>query len=132
MSSFKRTSWSIFKSTSFISSFQTIFWLVFCYSRKIIGRDTKYSTVLAGFFAGLSVLWETNSRRTELALFCLPRNIDCAWRMLMNRNLVRPIPNGEILLFSIGMGVIMMYYQHQPEVIKRSFLGVLRKYFKDN
>jgi len=51
---------------------------------------------LAGGLAALSVLLEKKSRRSELALYVLPRAGDSLWYILINRHLVPNIKNAEV------------------------------------
>jgi hypothetical protein len=113
-----QTALSIFYSCNFITSFQAIFWFVFCHSRNIAGVDNKLSTVAAGLAAGLSVLWEKKSRRSELALFTLSRNFDVLWNQLKVRGLVRALPGGVVWAFAFAMATIMGMYQHEPSAWK--------------
>lgn len=123
---------AIFFSTSFITSFQFIFWSVFCSSRNLLQRDVRLTTVLAGLAAGLSVLWEKKSRRSELALFTLPRAIDCAWKILVKRGLARNVPHAELAIFAAAMGTILAFYQRDAAIIKPHYLGAMKRYFGAN
>lgn len=123
---------SIFYSTNFITSFQAIFWWFFCHTRKALGRDTNLSTYSASFFAGFSLLWERASRRPELALFVVPRSLDSIWKLLKKRGYVRDIPYAPIGLFSLSMGAMMTFYQHEPEMIKATYRKAFQRYFGDN
>jgi hypothetical protein len=46
----------------------------------------------------LSVLWEKQSRRPELALFTLSRSFDVAWNQCKQRGWVQPLPAGVVRL----------------------------------
>lgn len=60
---------------------------------------------VAGGIAALSVLLEKKARRSELALYVLPRAGDSLWYILVNRHLLPNIRNAEVLnhsLFSLS------------------------------
>jgi len=124
---------AIAMSTSFITSFQAIFWFVLCHSRHLTGYDNRFNTFLAGFASGLSILWEKPSRRPELALFTLARAFDVSWNMLLAAKWgIKPIEHGEVFLFSIVMGLIMMFYQHIPETFKPTYLKLVQRLMGHN
>lgn len=123
---------SVFYSTAFITSFQSIFWFVFCNVRNLRGRDTALSTVLAGVGSGLSIFFERKGRRAELALFSIPRAIACSWAVLERYGYVRSVPHAHVGIFALGMATIMTFHQHRPEVIKESYRRLLQRYFGVN
>lgn len=88
--------------------------------------------MINGFLSGSTVLLETKSRRIELALYCLPRALESFWNLGVLRGHFRSIRNGEVLLFMIAMGTLMTVYQHEPDVIPRSYEGILVRFFGVN
>jgi hypothetical protein len=68
----------------------------------------------------------------ELALYCLPRALETVWNMMLKRNMVRNIRNGDVMLFSASMGVLMSLYQNDPSVINKHYLTVLTRVFGRN
>ena len=64
--------------------------------RKIAVRDHKLVYWFGGAIAALSVLLEKKSRRTELALYVLPRAADSLWYILVNRHLLPKIRHAEV------------------------------------
>ena len=68
---------------------------------------------MAGFLSGFGLLWEPAGRRTELALYFLPRFIEGLWGFAKKRAWVTPIRHGEVLIFAFAMGVIMYCYQNE-------------------
>jgi Tim17/Tim22/Tim23/Pmp24 family len=127
-----RTAKAICYSTSFITSFQTIYWITFCSVRKLANRDTTWAHFSAGFMAGLSLLWEKESRRGELALFTIPRAIDSAWKILKRYKMVRDVKHAETFIFAISAAFVMMFHQHRSDVIKPTYKGLLARFFGVN
>ncbi len=54
--------------------------------------------------------FEPESRRSEIALFILPRFFETLWNYFKRRRMVKPIPGGELIIFGIAMGIINYYY----------------------
>ena len=73
---------------------------------------------IGAFFAGFTIAWEEESRRSEIALFIMPRFFETAWNFLKRRNLVKPIPGGELIIFAFTMGIINYFYQMEVSLSK--------------
>lgn len=71
---------------------------VICLQRKVATKDHKLVYFFAGATAALSALIEKKSRRSELALYTLPRAGDSLWHILVNRNLIPNIKHAEVSL----------------------------------
>nr|AFJ66214.1 hypothetical protein 34G24.16 [Capsella rubella] len=99
MASPYRTSWHAIRdsvrSTSFLSAFVGIFQAFICAHRKVATKDHKLVYWFAGGVAALSVMLEKKPRRSELALYVLPRAGDSLWEILINRHLLPDIKNAE-------------------------------------
>lgn len=75
---------------------------VICLHRKVAHKDKKVVYWIAGGIAGLSVLLEKKARRSELALYVLPRAVDSLGYILVNRHLVPKIKKAEVKFTSSG------------------------------
>lgn len=82
---------------------------VICLQRKVATKDHKLVYFLAGASAALSALIEKKSRRSELALYTLPRAGDSLWHVLVNRNLLPNIKHAEVSTFSISASPHMTF-----------------------
>lgn len=127
-----RTCWLAVKgavrSTSFLSAFVGIFQAVICLHRKVATKDHKLVYWVAGGISALSVLLEKKGRRSELALYVLPRAVDSWWYILVNRHLLPNIKNAEVFLFSICMGGIMYYLEYEPDTMAPFLRGLIRRF----
>lgn len=127
-----RTCWNATKgavrSTSFLSAFVGLFQAVICLQRKVATRDHKLIYWFAGWIAALSVLIEKKSRRSELALYVLPRAADSFWYILVNRHLLPNVRNAEVVLFSLCMGGIMYYLEYEPDTMAPFLRGLLKRF----
>lgn len=126
------TSWTAVKgavqSTTFLSAFVGIFQAVVCMHRKVASKDHKLVFWVAGGISALSVLLEKKVRRGELALYVLPRAGDSLWYILVNRHFLPDIKNAEVALFSVCMGAIMYYLEHEPDTMAPLLRGLIRRF----
>lgn len=77
---------------------------------------------LSGLLTGLSLLVEQSRRRTELAMYVLPRALDSAAYLLYRnrdrRNRPLPtIPALHLALSSVGLACLLRVYVSQPELL---------------
>ncbi|KAI8908767.1 hypothetical protein DFJ77DRAFT_473245 [Powellomyces hirtus] len=97
-------------------------------SHTILSRDSKLAYWFFGFFASASIFIEQRKRRTELAMYVLPRGIDSFYKILRNRDLAPRIKYFEIFMFSMGMGIIISFFQTEPEAISGLLYKALRRF----
>lgn len=65
--------------------------------------------LIAGLVASGSILIEKKSRRSELALYVMPRAVDAFVLALTKKRWVPSVKFGEVILFSLCMGGLMYY-----------------------
>ncbi|PWN94424.1 hypothetical protein FA10DRAFT_291704 [Acaromyces ingoldii] len=131
---FLRSLFGSVRSSSFLGVFVIIFQTIFCAAHdayaKIIAdpalsaatptwvKDFLTSTAvhwLAGFATCLSLFVEHSRRRTELAMYVLPKGMESAWSVARQRSWVPFVPGGDLLLTSAGMSLVMGTYAQNPE-----------------
>ena len=54
----------------------------------IILIELAFNPAISAFFAGFALFLEPESRRSEIALFIMPRFFETLWNLLKRRNLV--------------------------------------------
>jgi len=116
---------STLRSTTFLSTFVAGYMSIICLHRKIVNTDHRFIYWLAGFICSLSILIEKKSRRSELALYALPRGLDSLYTLLCDRKWLASLPYGDVLLFCFSIGGIMYYYEREPNTMSplvRSFI----------
>jgi hypothetical protein len=130
---FLRSLFGSLRSSTFLGVFVIIFQTLFCTFHQIhdyiLANPTlaarlpswfrKYlvSTVAhwtAGFLTCLSLFIEHKRRRTELAMYVLPKGMESAWSVARQRAWVPFVPGGDLLLTSAGMSLIMGSYAQNP------------------
>ena len=94
-----------------MATYIALFRYAFCFYKNLLGTISRTSIALAGFTSGLGLLWESHNRRSEIALYFLPRVIESSWGWLKKRNIVTSTPYGEVLLFAFAMAILMYCYQ---------------------
>lgn len=72
--------------------------------------------MFAGLVASGSILIEKKSRRSELALYVMPRAVDAFVLGLTKKRWVPSVKFGEVILFSLCMGGLM-YYRYLPSLL---------------
>lgn len=129
----KRIITSSIRSSTFITVFAAIAWLPPCYLRHLTGTETKLAYLLNGFLSGSTVILEQpKSRRLELALYCFPRALESLWNIMVDKGYVKALPYGEVVLFSLSMGLMMTLYQNEPDVVPSNYESVMVRFFGVN
>jgi hypothetical protein len=98
------------RSCLFLSTYIGAFRYGLCYFKNARYKFDRWNVIFAGFLSGFGLLWEPTGRRTELALYFLPRFLEGAWAFSKKREWVKPVAYGEVMLFAIAMGIIMYCY----------------------
>uniref|UniRef100_T1KXV9 Transmembrane protein 135 N-terminal domain-containing protein n=2 Tax=Tetranychus urticae TaxID=32264 RepID=T1KXV9_TETUR len=86
---------------------------LFCGLRAASGKF-YYSLVafLPSFLAAYAAIHiERPHRRSALALYLINIASECLYRVAIKRKLFKPIPNGEIMLFTTSMTILMYLYR---------------------
>jgi len=122
---------SIGRSCSFIAMFGFLAKYFLCRFGRLFGYRAL-TWVLAVMMGSLSVGLETPSRRTELALYLLPRAVEAGWNMTVQRGWMRNLPLGEVLLFALSMSVMMGFYQTDATNIKQTYRSIFKVVFGEN
>jgi hypothetical protein len=101
---------NIFKSCMFLATYVSIFRYLLCFLKNYRHKVDKWNVILGSFFCTFGLLWEPAHRRTELALYLFPRFMEAFWNKLLREGLVKSFQFGEVLVFSLAMGIIMFCY----------------------
>jgi hypothetical protein len=115
-----------------MSTYVAAFRYLLCFFKNRRHKIDKWNVILASFICTFAVLFEPSHRRTELALYLFPRFLEALWAFLEKRGYVKSIPNGEVFLFAIAMGVIMYCYQNEEKNIKSTYLSMFKRFWGTN
>ncbi|KAI8393947.1 uncharacterized protein BYT42DRAFT_487758 [Radiomyces spectabilis] len=111
---FSKTTIATLKSGAFLASFVTLYQYQVCMHRKMVekGWTTFNHRVLyyiAGFICSYSSIFlEDKKRRSELALYVLPKALQSLYEILYQRRLIFKVKHFEVIMTSVAMGIIMV------------------------
>jgi len=144
------------RSSAFLGVFIVVYQSLFCYKNKfhrvltllrnsptsivrfvpqraIDALISKASFWFPGFFAGLALLVEARRRRGELAMYALPKGLESAWVMARGKGWVfRTGKWGDVILTSVGMGMVMSAYQNDPQHLSGFVRRILYQFIGPN
>ena len=116
----------------FMASYVAIFRYLTCVMKNYRGKIDRWNVMVPGFFCTSAILFEPSSRRTELALYLIPKFLEALWMFLEKRGLVRVVPHWEIIIFCLAMGVLMYCYQNEEKSIKPTYLNMFKSFWGVN
>ena len=119
------------RSCGFISAYGFLMRLILCKLGQYTGYG-RFTWVMSVFWGAISLGIEVENRRTELALYVVPRALEAGWNMLAKRGIVKSPPGGELLLFGISMSALMHFYQNDPTFIKPTYRKIFQVAFGEN
>ncbi|KAL4444542.1 hypothetical protein ABPG74_016835 [Tetrahymena malaccensis] len=128
----KHTLYNYIKSLCFMGSYVAVLKYFLCKTKNWRRRIDGWNPAISAFIAGFSVTLEPENRRSEIALFIMPRFFETLWNWLKRRRLVAPIPGGELLVFAFAMGIINYFYQMEENAIKPTYLSLFKRFWGVN
>ena len=102
----KRITLALVNSCLFLSTYTFIVKGTVCSLRNLRKRDSGWHAIVAGMMTGLSTLFESRSRVSELTLYCIPKGLEAAWTYMKMHGAVKSIPNFEAVFFSFAMAIL--------------------------
>jgi hypothetical protein len=121
--------WFYVRSILFMASFNAVLKYFQCWMKSRVGRYTVVGPALGAFISAWTCFLETESRRTEICLFIMPRFLETFWAYLKHRKYVTTVWGGENMLFGLAMGTIAYYFHKKPEALKETYIGVFKRFF---
>lgn len=124
------------RSAAFLSAYCSGYQAVVCVQRELFQyfnwRDSKFVYWFAAMISGLSILIEKKSRRSELALYALPRAADSVFLILNDRKLAFSFPKGELLLFCTSMSAVMFFYENHRKMTSPLVVKLLQRFLSND
>lgn len=125
----KRTVMGILQSTLFLTTNAYTFTAFVCLVRRLLGKFYFPTiTYIPTFLASLcAILLERPSRRSLLTFYVANVATESYWRMLVSRGLVKSVPYGQVIIFSVCSAVCAYLFRigwHLKQ--KDSIFGSLR------
>lgn len=130
-----KTTIATMKSGAFLASFVMLYQYQICGHRNLIKAgfttvNSKYLYWLAGFVCSYaSIFFEDKRRRTELALYVLPKALKSFYEICYQRKWIIRVQHFEVIMASFAMGVIMVSVLLKHLQINRQIPPVLNKDF---
>jgi len=99
----KRAFINAIRSSIFLGAFVSWYQLVCCGHRRLIDfnliqKDNKLTYWFAGIISSLSILIEHKARRSELAMYVLPKGVDSLYKLMRQRKWIIHIPHFEVMM----------------------------------
>ncbi|KAL7995234.1 putative transmembrane protein [Plasmopara halstedii] len=125
-----RSTFNATRSSCFLASFVTLYLSIMCVHRRIVSKDHRFVYYLAGLGASTTILLEPKSRRSELALYVLPRALDSLAMILNDHGVCVGFKFGEVALFSFSMSVLMYCYEHEKESMSPFLYSTMKRFLQ--
>ncbi|RUP50008.1 hypothetical protein BC936DRAFT_140734 [Jimgerdemannia flammicorona] len=133
-----RTGIASLKSGAFFATFVSLYQYQICAHRNLfkagwVSSNPKLLYYFAGVVcAAVSIFIEDKKRRSELALYVLPKAMQSLYEIMYQRKLMFRMKHFEIGMCSVAMGIIMAFYQHEPDVLSPFVRKVMYQFFQKN
>jgi len=113
---------------AFLGSFSAVYKFVLCILRRIRNTDDGTNSLIAGALAGLSLAFESSSRRETWALYSFVRSLECLFNYLVEQGYIKKIKYGEVLLFAFCASFLMTCHAYEPEVLDKGYSKFLTRF----
>ena len=79
-----------------MSTYIAILKYCLCAGKNVRGKIDEFNATAGAFLAAWSVLFESESRRVEIALFIMTRFFETFWNYLKHRGYAKAVWSGEV------------------------------------
>lgn len=109
----KRTVLGIFQSTAFLTTSAFSYSAYLCFLRNTFGGfNILTASYIPAFMSSFTaILVERPSRRSLLTMYVANVGTETLWKMGVSRNLVKSIPNGQVLIFGIATSALLYFFR---------------------
>jgi len=115
------------QSSTFLATFIMYIWAGVCIVRNALQEESVYGPMFGTFLCGFSLLLEKKSRRSEFALYVIPRALISLYIKGFRNGYLPNISHFSTALFSLSSGTFLTFFVHNPRLIKPVFRSVLSK-----
>ena len=92
--------------------------------RAIRGKEDGFNSFVAGGVAGTAMMfWKS----TEIALYLFARALESIFQALVSRGVVKALPYGDSLLFSLSTMFMFYSFVWEPDTVRPSYYKFLLK-----
>ncbi|CAG8445452.1 7545_t:CDS:2 [Diversispora eburnea] len=109
----RKSTLNTIRSSTFLATFVSSYLTQICVHRNLVKSfglklNTKYIYWMTGLISSLAILIEHKSRRSDLALYVVPKAAESLYKIMYQNNWIFELHNkAELWFFSVAMGVIM-------------------------
>lgn len=97
----------IIRSAAYMSSFVLTLRATLCLISNSLGKYNLLLCILQSIICAPAVLFDTNDRIKEYTIFTLPKSIESLFDIMLKKGIVKEIPCGLSLLFSLSMAAMI-------------------------
>ena len=110
------------RSSVFLGVFVSLYQAMTCVHRNVIlytpiKFESKFLYYIYGLICSTSIFIEHKNRRSELALYVFPKSVESLYHVLYQRKWMIRVPYFEVGMFSVGMGLLIGFFQTEPQII---------------
>ncbi|KAI8089945.1 uncharacterized protein BX664DRAFT_334285 [Halteromyces radiatus] len=133
-----KTTWATLKSGAFLATFVTLYQYQVCMHRNLLDAgwirfNHKYLYYIFGFVCSYSSIFlEDKKRRSELALYVLPKAVQSFYQILYQKHMMIKIKHFEVIMSSVAMGIIMSFYQEEADVLSSFVRKLMYQFVQKN
>ncbi|KAI3650996.1 hypothetical protein MP228_004477 [Amoeboaphelidium protococcarum] len=91
-------------------------------------RDHRYFYYLFGVLSGMTILLESKSRRSELAMYVAPKAVESLYRVLYKRRLMFKVRGFQTVMSSVAFGILMAFYATEKETLSPLVFRILKHF----
>ncbi|TMW68143.1 hypothetical protein Poli38472_007815 [Pythium oligandrum] len=103
------------RSNLFLAAYNAIYISLLCGQRRVVTKDHRFYYYLMGFGASSAIFFEPKHRRSEIAMYMLPRALDVVYCVLRDHHLAPSFKHGERMVFAVSMAILTYCYQHERD-----------------
>ena len=127
----RRMLFQVLRSALFWAAYVGLFRYMLCFFKNYRRKIDRWNVIMAAFISTFAIFFEPSSRRTELALYMIPRFLEAIFMFLHQRGLIRSFEYGEVVFFALAMGIIMYFYHDDSKHMDSTYLRLFKRVWKD-
>ena len=123
---------NLLNSTAMMAMYVGMLYYCHCKIKNYRQKTDKYNQMLSGAVSWVMLFIESYNRRTEIALYMIPRMFESGLSFLEYFGYIKSPPNAEVLAFAVGLSVLMYFYQNESKNIRQTYRTLFQKYWGDD
>ncbi|XP_050532741.1 transmembrane protein 135-like [Daktulosphaira vitifoliae] len=112
-----------FSLGAFLGGFSTIYKFVSCFTRRILGKDSKYICIPAGSLASLTFCMY---RSNTIALYFMLKSLQIMYNKGSNGKILPDIPQANVLIYCFSTAILFHAAILEPQNLRSSYWKFLQ------